>query len=319
MHWIAMEIALSETLEFPVEGIKAHVDISQIDNFSAFSAVRLARKHYERLGFFVAEGADFEDNMSCYFFDKDRLFRDEYTKVKLGKSRMTDARQEYCGSALEIMAEPDVRLLLVLCRFCSYTGAPGFPDLIIAKDGIWKLVYVMFDELPASQKMFLLLSKLAGVRVEVVSLDKHGTVKIDPFGLLNSILGDRRAKSILTGLEENIREAESKAEASPGVKRKIWEDEADYLSEEKAKNSLFLFRKWAQQGFASASSLKGAVHFVLTHDRHGFEAHLQELEKDEAFASIRGRTEDAMKRRAEYMQEKFGLGRSRSKMLLNFF
>ena len=54
-----MEISLSQKLSFPVKPIVSSVDISQIENFSHFSAVRLAKRHFERMGFFVAEGADF--------------------------------------------------------------------------------------------------------------------------------------------------------------------------------------------------------------------------------------------------------------------
>ena len=73
------------------------------------------------------------------------------------------------------------------------------------------------------------------------------------------------------------------------------------------------------QGFAPASKLKGAIHFVMTHERNNFEKYLNELREDPAFLQIAGKTEDAMKARAEYMQKKFEIGRSRSKLLLNFF
>ncbi len=317
-----MELKLSEKLEFPVKSIVSSVDVSQVENFSAFSAVRLAKRYFEKLGFFVAEGADFEENFSFYFFDADRLFYDEYTKVKLGKSRMNDARKEYCSSLLEVIPETDVRLLLMLCRFCSYAGAPGFPDLILLKSGKWSTVYVMFDELSESQKLFLLLSRIVGVEPRIVELaaeEKEDRMEVDPFLLFSSILGDRRAKSIMEGLEENIRETEQRLGASSCVQKKSWEDELEYLTNERSKNPLFLFRKWKSQSFTSSSELKGFIHFVMTHCRNDFETYLEQLKGDEAFARISGKTEDAMKQKAEYMQGKFGIGQSRSKLLLNFF
>ena len=310
-----MEISLTEKLCFPVKTITPSVDITLIDNFSAFSAVRLAKRSFESLGFAVYEGADFEDNFCMFFYDTDRLFCDEYIKVKLGKSVITEAKREYCTDLLGIVPEADVKLLLTLCRFCSYTGDPGFPDLVLLKNGKWNLAYVLYDELSPSQKMFLLLSRLVGLDVKIVRLveqerhasaDEEKIFEFDALSLLNSVLGERRATAIMDGLDENISNAES-------------EDETDYLTDEKGKNSLFLFKRWRSQGFLSDSQLKGAIHFVMTHDRHDFEKYLESLRNDMAFLSIKGKTEDAMKRRAEYMQEKFGIGRSRSKLLLNFF
>ncbi|KHO48461.1 MAG: hypothetical protein QT00_C0001G0479 [archaeon GW2011_AR5] len=310
-----MEISLTEKLCFPVKTITPSVDITLIDNFSAFSAVRLAKRSFESLGFAVYEGADFEDNFCMFFYDTDRLFCDEYIKVKLGKSVITEAKREYCTDLLGIVPEADVKLLLTLCRFCSYTGDPGFPDLVLLKNGKWNLAYVLYDELSPSQKMFLLLSRLVGLDVKIVRLveqerhasaDEEKIFEFDALSLLNSVLGERRATAIMDGLDENISNAES-------------EDETDYLTDEKGKNSLFLFKRWRSQGFLSDSQLKGAIHFVMTHSRHDFEKYLESLRNDAAFLLITGKTEDAMKKRAEYMQEKFGIGRSRSKLLLNFF
>ncbi|HLC76648.1 MAG TPA: hypothetical protein VJH04_00420 [archaeon] len=307
-----MEIKLFEKLGFPVKTIVPSVDIRQVDNFSAFSAIRLARKSFESLGFAVYEGSDFEDNFSLYFYEGDKLFCDEYTKVKIGKSIMTEAKKEYCSDILGVVPEPDIRLLLMLCRFCSYTGGPGFPDLILMKGGKWNLAYVLYDELYLSQKTFLLLSRLAGLDIRIVQLDmeeKQEMFEIDPHTLLVSILADRRAKNIMEGLEGNILDAESNGD----------EDERAYLTDEKSKNPLFLFSRWKSQGFASASQLKGMIHFTMMHSRNDFEKYLEDLKNDAAFLLIVGKTEDAMKKRAEYMQKKFGIGRTKSKLLLNFF
>lgn len=317
-----MEIKLSEKISFPIESIVPSVDISQIDNYSHFSAVRLAKKYFEKLGFFVAEGSDFEDNLCLYFYEKERLFYDEYIKVKLGKPHVTDAKKEYCNDVLDAIPEADIHLLLVLCRFCSYTGAPGFPDLVIEKNGEWKLTYILFDEFSDSQKIFLMLCRITGFDVKIVRLSmekKEEILEIDPFILLNSVINDRRARNIIQGLEENISDAKAKTDSLTGVEKKSWEDEFNYLSDEKFKNSLFLLRKWKQQGFASTSSLKGAIHFVLTHNRNDFDGYLKDLRNDPSFALIGGKTEDAMKAKAEYMQKKFGIGQTKSKLLLNFF
>ncbi|MBS3051159.1 MAG: hypothetical protein J4400_03340 [Candidatus Aenigmarchaeota archaeon] len=311
-----MEIKLSEKLRFPVKTIIPSVDINQLDNFSAFSAVRLAKRQFENSGFAVYEGGDFEDNFSLFFYENEKPFCDEYIKVKIGKSCTTDAKKEYCNDICSVVPEPDIRLLLALCRFCSYTGDPGFPDLVLMKSGKWNLVYVLFDELSLSQKMFLLLSRLAGLDIKIVRLDmeeKEEKLEVDLFALFNSVLGERRAKNIMDGLEENIRDAESRASSAQ------WEDEMNYLLDEKSKNPLFLFKKWKLQGFAPASELKGAIHFVMAHSRNDFEKYLDQLKDDATFMLIAGKTEEAMKRRAEYMQKKFGIGRSRSRLLLNFF
>src|SRR3989344_5476852 len=183
-----MELKMSEKLAFPVKTIVPSVDIDQIENYSHFSAVRLAKRHFEKSGFAVAEGADFEDNFSLYFYEGERLFCDEYIKVKLGRSHMTAAKGEYCNELCNALPRSDIHLLLTLCRFCSYTGAPGFPDMVLLENG-WHLAYVLFDERSASQKIFLLLSKLVGLDVMIIKLGAGDeAIEIDPFMLFNSVL-----------------------------------------------------------------------------------------------------------------------------------
>ncbi len=312
-----MQFNLLETLEVPVRCIKPVIDITQIENYSHFSAVRLAKKYFERQGFSVLDGGDFENNFMLYFYDNnDRLFFDEYIKVKLGKAHVTVDEINYCEQILKKIPEPVVRQLLALCRFCSYMGDPGFPELVLAgKEG--QIKYVLFDELSASQKMFLLFSRMLDIEIEIVKMapeEKYEMIKIDIDALLGSVLNERRTKNIIEGLESNIEEIKT------GWEDKKLLDELGYLETEKAKNPLFLFRKWKQQGFLSSQQLKELVDFILAHSRHDLNGYLKDLENDQVFMQMaRTKTEDAMKKKAEYMQKKFGLGRSRSKLLLNFF
>lgn len=313
-----MDISLSDTLEFPVEHIVPSVDISQIENFSHFSAVRLAKKYYEKLGFVVLEGENFENNLLLYFYDnEDRLFCDEYIKVKLGKAHATTDAMEYSETILGTISIVTVKILLQLCRSCSYTGDPGFPDLIILNKN-WQLNYVLFDELSTSQKMFLLLSRLMGIGVEIVNLAPEGkSIEIDLSHLLNSVVNDRRARNIMDGLEANIKEAEEKASQ---LNDPIYSDELNYLLNEKRKNPLFLFNGWLEKKILSSQDLFELVDFTLANSRHNFDKYVEDLEGDPTFAAMKHlKTEEAMRRKAEYMQKKFGIGRSRSKMLLNFF
>lgn len=324
-----MQLELSGTLEFSIEQIRPQTDVSQIENYSHFSAVRLAKRHYERLGFLVLEGADFENNLVLYFYDNERLFCDEYIKVKLGKAHATTDVIGYSGQILNTVPEEAIKTLLSICRFCSYTGDPGFPDLIImdAKNKTCLLKYVLFDELSASQKIFLLLSKLLGLETGIIKIVMEGNkeaVEIKPGGILALVLGERRSVNIMQGIEENITEAREKAAAENGMTpeaslRNSWRDELNYLVNEKNKNPLFLFDKWLKAGRVSSEELCSLIRFVSFNSRHDFGAYLKALENDAAFASISGKTEDAMKQKAEYMQEKFGIGQTKSKLLLNFF
>ena len=314
-----MEFNTSDSMEIPVENIKSHVDVSQIENYSQFSAIRLAKKYYERLGFLVLEGMDFENNLIMYFYDnEDRMLYDEYIKVKIGKSHVTTDVIDYSEQLLNAMPEETIKLLLILCRFCSYVGGPGFPDLVVIdkESKKWLLKYVLYDELSVNQKTFLLLSKLAGIETGIVKVGEDGKLEIDISDLLSSILNERRATNIMNGLEENINEAREKFKASEG---KGDEDELNYLLNEKGKNPLFLFDKWLKSGRISSYDLIGLMEFTAAQSKNSFDVYLKELESDQQFAAIKGKTEDAMKQRAEYMQRKFGIGQTKSKLLLNFF
>ena len=310
-----MDLKLSGELEIPVKCIKPSIDLTQIENFSCFSAVRLAKKYFERQGFSVFDGGNFENNFTLYFYDNDnRMFFDEYIKVKLGKAHVTTDEIEYCETILKNVPEHTVRMLLTLCRFCSYIGDPGFPDLVlVGKD--YSLKYVLFDELSQSQKMFLLLSKLLEIEIDVVKLEpieKEETLRIDVSQLLSSVLEERRSKAIMEGIESNIEEFRK-------LNGRNSEDDVNYLETERAKNPLFLFNDWRNNGTVKSEDLKDVMNFVLTHSRHDFDQYIQELENDPVFTQIRAKTEDAMKKKAEYMQQKFGIGQTRSKLLLNFF
>ncbi len=318
-----MQLKTSDVIEIPVERIETAVDINQIENFSHFSAVRLAKKHYEKKGFAVLEGENFENNLMLYFYGQERLFYDEYIKVKLGKARITTDAAEYSEAILSAIPSETVKMLMQLCRFCSYAGDPGFPDLIMLNDKPREahLKYVLFDELSASQKMFLLLSKLLGIDIGIVKispLDK-GSVNIKLGGLLDLVLDERRARNIMEGLGGNIQEAEGKAGSVSGIQAAIFSDELAYLLNEKAKNPLFLFSKWKERGIVSSLDLIGLIDFTLANSKNNFGIYLENLETDSTFALMKEKTEDAMRQKAEYMQKKFGIGPTRSKLLLNFF
>ncbi len=322
-----MQLPLSEVIEIPVEQIRTHINVDEMDFYSSPMAVKLAKKHYERQGYQTLTGVDFENNMLLALnTDIDRRYLDDYSRVKLGRAKVTDEINVYSDQLLPALSKEVTDILLYLCRICSYAGDPGFPDIILLKDNDWQLKYVIFDELQLSQRLFLLLAKLLGIDIgltRVVFGEKPETIGIVPSSILGTVLNDSRALSIIHGIEEGLElEKERLHEARGTDELASVEDEITYLLTEKKSKPFNMLQKWLASGLADSDDLIENMSFIITNneeEKDRFVKYEKQLQADPVFSPIASKkTEDVMRQKAAYFQKKFGLGPSHAKALLRF-
>lgn len=322
-----MQLSINDAMEIPVEQVKTYINIDEMDFYSHPMAIKLAKKHYEKQGCKVLVGNDFESSMLLALnADADRRALDDYTKVKLGRAKVGDDVNIYSDKVMSTVPKATVDSLLHLCRLCSYTGDPAFPDLILIKNDAWELNYVIFDELQLSHKMFILLAKLLDVDVglcRVVFGEKSEAVRIVPSAVLGSVLSDSRALSIIHGIEEGLSLEKGRMdEARNTDELASVEDEIKYLQAEQQSKPFHVIKKWINAGMADGSDIIENMLFTMSNneDEKKRFAHCEaELQDDTQYLPMAlKKTEDAMRQKAAYFQKKFGMGPSRAKAFLRF-
>lgn len=262
------------------------------------------------------DGGDFEKNM---LLEMGR--RDKYTGVKLaGKGRKDE---EYVKKILEYLDRETIETLLYICRFCSYLGGPGFPDLIVFKQG---LRFTSMD-LPQESIMFALLARELGIEnikiVKVVPPDSKkllATKRIPIRGFLEEVVNNKRFSYYWNELEALLqKEREQLGKETEDKKVQQRKDEIAYLEGEKEKMPFFLIKKWLEEGVDKKDILDNVKRLeeIQREEKALAERVLQRLENDQTFKGLgRGIDEESIKRKRGYIMETFGIGPSRTEELL---
>lgn len=321
-----MQLSLSEAIKIPVQTVLTNVDIENTDHFSHTMAKKLARKHFEQQGFTVLDGDNFENNMLLHKNEGvERRNLDDYTKVKVGRAKLSEDARIYSEMILDAVPKNVVDLLLHLCRMCSYTGGPGFPDFVLIKDKGWRLCCVLFDELERSQKLFLLLSTLCDIGVDICEVRNKESKHIFfllPSSVISSVLNDSRSVADIDGTEMHIEDLRNRLGNTSMEDAAQTEDDITYLLAEKEAKPFHVLRKWQSEEMMDSQDVSKNMSFVdaLCSDTV---AVFREFERlllldAEYTALAKTKTEDAMRQKARMMQRKFGLGEERAKALLRF-
>ncbi len=322
-----MQINTNDPLIFPVEQIITPIDVENMDFYSQYMAVKLADKNYRENGYSVFHGGDFENNFILYLSNnQEKRYLDDYTKVKIGRSRLTDDVKFYCEKILQVIPQEIIKKLLHICRLCSYTGGPGFPDIILLNEDRYDLKYVLFDELQANQRLFLLLARITGINiglVEVANKISDKSITVVPSVVLSKIMSDSRAVSVIEGLKEAIESERKKLGLALSTTELAQvEDEISWLTSESRTRPFHTFHKWFSDGVVSSDDLTenmGLVEKILADVNGEFDKYEKKLLDDPDYAQIAGKKHDEyMKKKADIMQKKFAIGPSKSKALLRF-
>ena len=330
---MSSKIPVDKEVSIEVEEIKSPT--LKAENTNPFINYQIAKAYYARNGFTVLEGHDFEYNMLAYLSPeevRERALLDDYTRIKLWKAKRNEQAEEYAGRIIETIGLEKAEQLLHICRLCSFLGGPGFPDLILIKDREFLLKQVVSEEFLLEQKMFYLL---AGVALELCNIKlvdvkpqnsdaKAETISFVVKELLGSVINSKRFYHYwidLAGLIKGERDLIN----GLGHKEKtiaMHADEIAYLEEQQHNMPFLMFKSWLERGFISKEDVENNMRTLAELNRkrkEQFTKYHKMLQSDGVFRSLLPyQDNESMKKKKEYIQERFSLGESRSIELLKF-
>ncbi len=289
-------------------------DISPEDVIDVFAFKKLGMKKLQEMGHTVLPGDDVENIMLRYFYADKTVF-DRYTRTKLGKKpRLTEHEEHYAKQLLGFMNKDNVLKLLKLCRLSSYLGGPGSPDYIGNKTSMTQFFYIG-DEFFGHQQLFMFLALLAGFEVQVLPVTSS-MFSIDTQDLLNYMLSHEKSAKQQAAIEQAL------APLKEEIMTKQVLDAISYLEEEKSILPFAILKKWIAHGRASKEDLFllfERIDYILEKRDREFKNYIQKLKDDKDFIAFGpARDEATMRKKAAYLEQKFGICDVKSKDLLNF-
>ena len=160
------------------------------------------------------------------------------------------------------------------------------------------------------------MAKLLGIEIKVANIQRTGLnrdLTIDVNNVLLSIANTARFKSFASGTEEEISHLKQQPQ-SENIK-----DEIAFLEEEVYKMPFFLIKKWLKEGKAEKEDILQAYgNFEKSNSNMKaiIERILVSLNNEEYKSIGSSKDEETLKKKFDWMINKFGLGESRAKELL---
>ncbi len=260
---------------------------------------------------------------------------ESYLRMKLARARADAAYAERVRAAL---GEDAITILLALCRWCSYAGGPGMPDLVLLNGKRWALRFLTSALLP-EQKLFALLAQAAlpGVDIgigRVVPADSSAApskLPIEALPLLQGILagrGDagRALAATIKAVEAEIRGLEGQAAGASTAAAlgalTVQKDELAWLRHQELGMPFQLLEQWAKSGSVTAEELRERAlqwEREVRAEQELFSRFSAEARSDPAYAAVgRFKNEETARRKVAWLMERFGIGESRAKQLYGF-
>lgn len=292
------------TLTIPIEDLPSPA-LTEL-NADAFVNKQLASRILPCL-----DGADFERQLLV-----EKARPGAYAKVKLaGGAHRRD--QDYAAAVLRAFGQPVVRRLLAICRFCSYLGGPGFPDLILPEQRAFR--YTSDDLLP-EQLLFILLAQAIGVTdVAIVRAVPPGTPAREPItishrDLFASLSRTGRYAHYGADLENLLRTEQERLKTLTDPQEILQaKSEIRVLERQRYSMPFFLIDKWHLSGF-DPTDLRDAIARLEALDEEAeleIQGIVAALKDDHAFGELgRGRDESTLFKKRDYLMETFSIGPS---------
>lgn len=324
-----VRISVSALMDIPVEPVPSRA-ITQ-ETGDVFVDHKLAEGSYKEQ-WTVLDGGAFEEKMLAERYPKGSHL-ESYLRMKLARARADPAYAERVRAAL---GEENVTLLLALCRWCSYAGGPGMPDLVLVKGERWALRFLTSALLP-EQKLFALLAQAAipsvdiGIGRVVPAESGVGPSKlpIPAEPLLKSVLasrGEGGLSATMKAVEAEIRglagQATGASTAAALGALTVQRDELAWLQHQQLGMPFALLEKWAKVGSVTREEiLERALAWEreVRAEQELFVRLRAEAEADAGYAALgRFKNEETARRKVAWMMERFGIGESRAKQLYGF-
>ncbi|MBI2579721.1 MAG: hypothetical protein HYW27_02360, partial [Candidatus Aenigmarchaeota archaeon] len=256
------------------------------------------------IGYTVLLGDDFENNMLLHVMDYP--FMDRYKQVKMGKKDPLILR--YNTAAAAAMPPDDIIKLLYISRLCSYVGGPGMCDMILIKDGRYRLGHIIAeDSMRRETALFIFLAKFVFSLCDVIMID-----------VVNKKIGNKYQVDFRKIFREIL---------DDGVLKKRWNNIDDsfdaFASRYREKVPFFIIQKWVNEGEAEEEDIFRNfrnLYQIVEEERQEMLKMKRELESDDAFTSIgKGKDTVTLERKLDYIQEKYNIPKSDAIALLNLF
>ncbi len=294
------------------------IEIPSTEGLFPYMKRKMAERYYKERGYSVIDGDDFEHNM-LKLFAKEETWRaiDKYSKVKIGRNPASVAG-DYCRSILELFSKEEAAKLLYACRFSSYLGGPGFPELIAHKESDMLFVYVgSRNELLATQKMFAILCILLNIKADFALFDVSEKPILQALNFtLNEIiagfLGNPKVQQRLETVSVSLEKAKN---AELQMHALYWENE-------KAKLPFPLFAKWKAEGRAEEKDLEKNIADIASLGAEMmalFERMKEHAGTSPEFAALGDKQDEGTLRlKGSYFMEKFGINEHTAKDFLTY-
>lgn len=311
MHFYGSQtISSMAILKIEVEQVES--PILEEENENDFINKQLAGKMFDCL-----DGGDFEKRMLQEWAKKDR-----YTSVKLAGRGGKD--EQYAKKIMEYLEKETLSKLLYICRFCSYFGGPGFPDLIVFGHE-WGLRFTTEDLLPENVLFFILARELGIENIRILKIVPEKTqrqpspVAIDTKEFFQKLLGHKRFSHYGNDLEELLQKEKERLRTVDEAQLQQVRDEIAYLETQKNRMPFHLVKKWAQRGLEKKDILDHMkfLDFSYRKEKSEMEQYMSDLSHDAKFKELgRGRDDASIQKRLEYIMKKCGVGVSRAGEIL---
>lgn len=309
-----MEKISLEKIEMERNFVQADFPSEDLD---LFAEKKLIEQHYKSLDYIVLNGEDFESNM-IFFLREEFPYIDPYMKVKIGKAKKCD--EEYAKLIIDYMGYETLNHLLYLCRLCSYLGGPGFPDFIVLNKKSKQFVLVLVkDDILIENIFFITIAKLLGISIIPANINRgrETSLEINPKQALEDEMKKERFEKYATRLESYVHKLNTERNMTN------FQDEVEFLREQIFKMPFLLIRKWYKEGSANKKD------FIASYEE--FQSSLTSMlilintikdqaSKDPIYLEFgKAKDEATIKKKYEYIMNKFGLGESRSKEIMDLF
>ena len=290
-----------------------------------FVAKMMGKKHYEKLGCVVLKGDDFENDMLLGITKGvERRYLDRYIRMKVGRAKNTDFVDRYYEAVSPIISNRDIEILLYLCRFCSYLGGPGFPDLLVTSQGRWFLRHPKQD-LTDPYKIYIMLASLLGYDAKLLNVktrteQNNEKIVIDEKEFIERLLDEN--KHIWASLEEAIEREKEQLEKleSSEKERAICEDTVLYLEHQKHAMPFYILLKWLDG--IRPEDIRKAVKTLKeesVEDLQAIQKIVNLLKYDDEYQRLGvARDESTLRKKAEHFQRTYLICEARAKDVLNF-
>lgn len=320
------EISIKNSVCIENERITTHSDSP--DNLQA------ARDYYVSKGFTVLNGRDFEQNMLVYVSSEnpiERLLLDDYARTKIEGKRRFDV-DEYAKQVIDIIGIEKIRILLHLCRMCSFLGSSRVPDMIVIDRRNKSMSFRQAGGLALEQKMFIMLANILRIcdakLVDAGSGNPAENMEFTIENLLRYAVNSEGYNNFRKKLDE-ITEKENEEMSKITASRKehsgrvfIHEDEIYYLHSQKQVTPFFIFSSWLNRGVLSEKDIMENMKRIEEMNRKRqteFKRFYKALQTDTKFMKMLPfQNYETVRRKKEHLQEKFNIGESRATELLNF-